>query len=242
MVLLYYTKVVIELVFFSFVFLIGLCLFVLGMIKPKFVIRWGDEAKRNRKKVAWVYGGIILISLLAVGSLDDGSAKAKREQAQVEQQQKKAADEDATAAKKQQEEEKKQAEATAQEADRVAKLQQTIKLLKVYTSNPNSAGGVDLHVAWQNLSEKTIKYISFESIPYNAVDDPVKCTIRQTSSFKGQVTGPIEPGTVYGENYRWSCAWYNNTIKRAAIVGVKIDYMDGSSVTIGQNDIAKISG
>jgi hypothetical protein len=113
--------------------------------------------------------------------------------------------------------------------------------LLLATSEPNSANGVDLEIVFKNVSaDKTIKYCTFSVVPYNAVNDAVNCTIRKRSKFNGKVTGPIAPGQTEGEGRSWSCAWYNNTIKRAELTGVRIEYTDGSIVEIGQNDIPLI--
>jgi hypothetical protein len=74
---------------FSFIFFIGLILFVVGMVKPELVIRWGAEERRTRKQVAKTYLSIAIVSFIAFGLTDDGLAKQKREQAAIEQQQKK---------------------------------------------------------------------------------------------------------------------------------------------------------
>ena len=56
----------------------------------------------------------------------------------------------------------------------------------------NSAGGASPRIGFKNNSGKTIKYIEFTMVPYNAVDDAVTCEIRGYSSVVGRVTGPIE--------------------------------------------------
>jgi predicted nucleic-acid-binding Zn-ribbon protein len=115
-----------------------------------------------------------------------------------------------------------------------------IRVKNVYTSNPNSAGGVDLHIIWQNLSPKVIKYISFTVVPYNAVNDIVQCTIRDESTFTGQVTGPVYSGEWRGESTYWECPWYNNTIRRAELIGVSITYMDGSKENINKGQVSLV--
>lgn len=115
-----------------------------------------------------------------------------------------------------------------------------IQLIKAWVSEPNSAGGIDLYIKWKNVSDKTIKYITFTADLYNAVDDVVSCTIRNRCSFRGQVTGPIEPGTVYGDNEYWDCAWYNNTGKYTKITEIEIEYMDGTKIEIPQTKIDEL--
>jgi hypothetical protein len=117
------------------------------------------------------------------------------------------------------------------------KLRQIIRIKKFYSSSPNSAGGVDFNIIWQNKSNKVVKYITFEVVPYNAVGDIVECTIRNSSTFRGQVTGPIKKNKWNGYGTTWSNAWYNNTIKKIKVTGVDIDYVDGTSETLYNTDI-----
>lgn len=125
----------------------------------------------------------------------------------------------------------------AVERERIANLKKIIKVQSVYTSAPNSAGGVDVHTIWTNKSKKTIKYISFEWTPYNAVGDVVYSEIGNESRKGGRVTGPIKPGQTYGYGTYWECFWYNNTIKKAMLMEIEIDYMDGTTVKIEYPDI-----
>ena len=117
------------------------------------------------------------------------------------------------------------------------KLRQIIRIKKFYSSSPNSAGGVDFNIIWQNKSNKIVKYATFEVVPYNAVGDVVECTIRNSSTFRGQVTGPIKKNKWNGYGTTWSNAWYNNTIKKIKVTGVDIDYVDGTSETLYSTDI-----
>lgn len=43
-------------------------------------------------------------------------------------------------------------------ANRIDQVKHSVKILKAYLSSPNSAGGVDAHLVWKNVSKKTIKY------------------------------------------------------------------------------------
>jgi len=108
----------------------------------------------------------------------------------------------------------------------------TIKIIQLYTSRPNSAGGVDLHIVWKNNTGKSIKYIVFEAEAYNGVDDKVNCTIRDYSSFRGQITGPVKNGETKGYGTYWSCAWYNSTIKSAKLVKVNIEFMNDEDADV----------
>ena len=100
---------------------------------------------------------------------------------------------------------------------------------------PNSAGGVSVEGTLVNNSEKIIKYILIYFTPYNAVNDPVECSIKHVSNYGIRITGPINPhgsSGFLGENL-----WYNNSISMVVITSANIEYMDGSKETIQGSDI-----
>lgn len=180
------------------------------------------------------------------------------------------------------------------------------------TYKVNSAGGVSPTIRYCNNSGKVIKYISWYMTPYNAVNDPVFCTVRGKSEVVGKTTGPIEPfssvstkgyidtytsisrpqndlfykfylttyeiynngkyvsvsADKYGNyfvdpinpstgNYdeiylsaneisnfvsdsqlaTFDCAWYNSTIRSFNVTKAIVEYMDGSTQTIPENQL-----
>ena len=125
-------------------------------------------------------------------------------------------------------------------------LQSIVQVHDVYVDDVNSVGGVDMRISWTNTSDKTIKYIHFYVVPYNAVGDQMYCDIRDHSRFDAYVTGPCEPGhqgyykigDIYYGNL-WETVWYNSSIKTIELVGIKIIYMDGSIIDIEKKDISK---
>jgi hypothetical protein len=125
-------------------------------------------------------------------------------------------------------------------------LQNIVQIHDVYVDDIDSADGVDMRISWTNTSDKTIKYIHFYVIPYNAVDDPMYCEIRNYSRFDAYVTGPCEPGhqgyykigDIYYGNL-WEDSWYNDSISTIKLVGIKIIYMDGSIIEIEEKDVWK---
>ncbi len=54
----------------------------------------------------------------------------------------------------------------------------------------NSVDGVSAEIIWRNNSNKTIKYIYFYAVPYNAVGDPVACEVTGMVERKLSSTGP----------------------------------------------------
>ena len=104
----------------------------------------------------------------------------------------------------------------------------SIQIIKKYTSDPNSAGGVDLSIIWKNKSKRTIKYATFEVSAINAVNDEVYSEIRSYEGAKYvKVTGPIKPNQTEGYGTYWECLWYNSTIHKCKIRSVELEYMDG---------------
>lgn len=109
-----------------------------------------------------------------------------------------------------------------------------------FQSGPDSAGGVSVKGTLVNTSSNTIKYIVLRFIPYNAVNDPVQCSIKSVSEYGLQCTGPIPPNSSYaffGENM-----WYNHSITSIRVSQVEIQYMDGTSETIPGSQITMEAG
>jgi Bacterial SH3 domain len=94
----------------------------------------------------------------------------------------------------------------------------------------NSAGGVDVHVALEVTNEKTVKYISLEVTPFNAVGDRVSSTGPTNPIGRLRYTGPI--GKADGlESATWENVWYNPTIACVRVDQIRVEYMDGSNFT-----------
>lgn len=110
-----------------------------------------------------------------------------------------------------------------------------ISISQVETFEPNSANGVSVAVHWTNTSDKVIKYAYFTIQAYNAVDDPVECTISHNSSITGIFTGPFNPGA--SDKSYWEAVWYNSSIVRSVITQIEIEYMDGTSIILNGKDI-----
>ncbi len=100
---------------------------------------------------------------------------------------------------------------------------------------PNSVGGVSVRFQYRNDSDKTVKYVTFTVVPYNAVKDVQKCTTRGKSEVHLRVTGPITAGL--SGNCTFENVWYNSTISTIELTKIKIDYMDGSTETLKGGEI-----
>ena len=114
-----------------------------------------------------------------------------------------------------------------------------IRVTKLRASSPNSAGGVSLYIGFKNMSDKVIKYITFEVVPYNAVGDIVYCDIRDYANFRGQATGPYAKGEGLAGNNSgyWDCAWYNYSITDVELKSIDIEYMDGTRESLSGNEL-----
>ncbi len=125
------------------------------------------------------------------------------------------------------------------EKQEIDNIKSSIKVTKIWTASPNSAGGVDLYINWKNVSNKIIKYAYFTVIPYNSVNDIVSCTIRHYSEFTAQAdNGPYSQGQgTSGTGYYWENAWYNYSIKSVKLKSVRIMYMDGTILDIPEKYI-----
>ena len=121
-----------------------------------------------------------------------------------------------------------------------AKTAEIICINKSILGEPNSAAGCDYFFEYTNNSPKTIKYLNWEGTVHNAVNDKVFCEIRNTSSFRGEDVGPVEPNAKGGG--RWETIIYNWSAKSFKIASIVITYMDGSKVTISGKDANSVLG
>lgn len=107
-------------------------------------------------------------------------------------------------------------------------------------SEQNSADGVDLYVEFDNLSDRTLKYVRFAADIYNAVNDKVTDEIRRDTEGLFEITGPFEPNTkAFYANFE--NAYYGPTIEYAKITKLQVQFMDDSLYeTDNLNDIEQI--
>lgn len=99
----------------------------------------------------------------------------------------------------------------------------------------DTAGGVDYKLGVVNNSSKTIKYIDYDVYVNNAVGDSIRCDITGKKIFGLRDTGPYEYGGLsYGT---FSNIMYNNSAKKVIISSVRIEYMDGTYITISGNNL-----
>ena len=112
-----------------------------------------------------------------------------------------------------------------------------IQLLETKIDKSEYSSAIDLYITWKNTSSNTVKYAYFTCDLYNAVDDRVSCEITGRYSFNGKVTGPIESGTVEGNDTYWENAWWNNSGKYVKITNITLEYMDGTKIEIPESKI-----
>lgn len=70
---------------FGVVFLIAIIGMIIGLIKPKLVLRWGEDGKKNRKRVVLYYGLAIFISIFMIGvTAESTEYEAEKSTEQIE--------------------------------------------------------------------------------------------------------------------------------------------------------------
>lgn len=99
----------------------------------------------------------------------------------------------------------------------------------------NYVGGHDFDLAFTNNSKKTIKYFTVDVTFKNLVGD--LCSDRHTGKATKTLEGigPIKSGE--DEYAHWDAVIYDNWASTAIINKFKIEYVDGSTVTINGKDI-----
>lgn len=95
----------------------------------------------------------------------------------------------------------------------------------------NSAEGVSIYIDYINTSDKVIKYIDFELLPYNRVYDPLpaKTKIAQVVNFIKSNSGI--------NHSAWDCIWYDSSLLFFEIISINVIYQDNSSDKITDKKI-----
>jgi hypothetical protein len=118
-------------------------------------------------------------------------------------------------------------------SDIKGKLRDSIDIIKLQTTKPNSVGGVDCKIVWKNKFKKPIKYLDFYVSALNQVGDEVYSDIsRFNGPEKLSLTGPIKPNEVHGNGGIYENVWYNSDIKSCVLRKIKIEFMDGTKTEI----------
>lgn len=90
--------------------------------------------------------------------------------------------------------------------------------------------GTSVKISVYNPTRKTIKYLWFNFIGYNAVGDKVIDYKRKSSIIQKKAIGPITPDK-FGV-YDFKYAWFTDLVEKVTIASIKVQYMDGSVKTI----------
>lgn len=90
--------------------------------------------------------------------------------------------------------------------------------------------GTGFRVKVLNTSSKTIKYVAFSIVGYNAVRDPVRDNLKRSTSQNLRGIGPIKPNE--SASYSFDYIWHTDAVEYVRLTKIKVDYMDGTSSVI----------
>ena len=99
----------------------------------------------------------------------------------------------------------------------------------------SSTTPVSARFTFTNKTGKEIKYLTLGIRPYNAVGDPVECTVQGISLYDCKCTGPFAPNEK--STHTLEHAWYNTNIASVKIESAEIIYMDNSTETLTPEQI-----
>lgn len=109
-----------------------------------------------------------------------------------------------------------------------------IRIEDISVSMPNPNMGRDLHIRWTNTSGKSILSITFLVEAMDAFGNPAICNRGGYSLYQAAADGPFANGEGMQENSYWQSAWYNSVIENVNLLGISINYADGSSEEISE--------
>lgn len=87
--------------------------------------------------------------------------------------------------------------------------------------------GTGFRVKVLNTSQKTIKYVAFSIVGYNAVGDPVRDGLKRSTGQTMRGIGPIKPNE--SASYSFEYIWHTDVVEYVRLTKLKVDYMDGTS-------------
>ena len=123
--------------------------------------------------------------------------------------------------------------------ERVSKFGSSILINSCYIDSINSVGGVDISIRFTNVSDKTIKYVKFDVIPYNRVYDITFSEIDGISKKTVTAVNFVKQYDTYIANFK--NVWYNDTISEIEITGIEIIYADNTkSYVSDKKDILQL--
>lgn len=112
------------------------------------------------------------------------------------------------------------------EAKKLSKRGIIVTEARPYDESEYTAGtGMNFEVV--NTSNKTIKYITFNFIGYNAVNDPVSSRGKTLLTCRG--IGPIEP--FESSEYQYEYVWFTDIVDSAKLRSIVVQYTNGTSKT-----------
>lgn len=123
--------------------------------------------------------------------------------------------------------------------ERISKVGSSILINSYDIDSINSAGGVDISIRFTNVSDKTIKYVKFDVIPYNRVYDITFSEIDGISKKTVTAVNFVKQYDTYTANFK--NVWYNDTISEIEITGIEIIYADNTkSYVSDKKDILQL--
>lgn len=90
--------------------------------------------------------------------------------------------------------------------------------------------GTSINIKVYNPTKKTIKYIWFSFIGLNPVDDKIIDPVTRKSIITKKAVGPILSEEF--ASYKFDYVWFTDLVETSKIFIIKIQYMDGSFITI----------
>lgn len=103
-------------------------------------------------------------------------------------------------------------------------IERAIRFFALYTSSPNSAGGVDVNANFCSF-EKNIDYVYLWVTAYDRVGNVTECRIRHESQFTLKATGPYLSERL--STTTWENVWYNSTIGKCIVDKIRVEFSDG---------------
>lgn len=102
-------------------------------------------------------------------------------------------------------------------------------------SSSNNVNGWSMWIGFINSTGKTIKYVTFNVLFLNRVNDPAESELDGRPLRRLEYTGPLSHGKA-DEGY-WENMIYSKDLDSFRIESIEVKYMDGTEETIDRKDV-----
>jgi hypothetical protein len=107
-----------------------------------------------------------------------------------------------------------------------------IKIIEIYPNNPNSLGGRDINISWQNTSKRTITSITFYAFAYDKENKVITSDYGNKTEAILNTKGNIKSDSIIDWGSNFGSVWYTFDLNEVKIHKIVVTFEDGKTIII----------